>query len=487
MGCPVPRIVSRCLRPALALLLGVAAWAPRPVAAQAPARRTGATGAPVAVEPLTRDVLAQLVAVNTTVSTGSSTRAAQAMAARFRAAGWPAADITLTGAGPKSQNLVVRWRGRTRGKPVVFNAHLDVVEAPRLDWGSDPFVLTERDGYLYGRGVLDDKGPAAAIVAAMLVARRDGVVPERDVLLTLTAGEESGVENGVEWLLTQHSAVADAAYVLNLDSGGAELTNGGVRAFTVQAAEKVYVDFDLVASGPGGHSSVPDGETPVDRLARAVTRLTGATFPVRLNDVTRLFLERTGPLTAGPLGAAMTALARDPDDAGAQALLLRDPALAARLRTTCVTTMLRAGTAPNAIPQEAVGTVNCRMLPGEGQEVVRRRLRELVADSAVEVRVVSPATESGPSVVTAHVQELVRAALGSRYAATPIIPYMETGATDAIFFRNRGIDVFGVTGSFVPETDGMRMHGRDERIAVTALREMAQYTDRLLRAVAKTP
>ena len=451
-----------------------------------PAQPAAKAAASSAVETLARTILAELIAINTTSSTGSTTPAAQKLATRFRAAGFPAADVMVMGRGPRSQNVVVRWRGKTRAKPFVFNAHLDVVEAPKLDWETDPFALTEKAGYLYGRGVLDDKGPAAAIAAAFIVAKQQGLVPERDLVLALTAGEESDFENGVIWLLEKQRALVEAEYVLNLDAGGGDLTNGKVLAYALQAAEKVYLDVDLIAHGPGGHSSVPPIETPIDHLARALDKVGRYNFRVSLNPVMRSYFEKRAALTTGEMGAAMAAIARNPDDAKAQEKLLTDRGHAAHLRTTCIATMLRGGTAPNAIPQEVGATVNCRVMPGTSQDEILRTLRDVVADSSITIKVVNPMHPSAPSIPTPALMSLIERVVHAEHPGIPVIPYMEGGATDGLWFRNAGIPVFGVMGAFVEESDARRAHGKDERIPVAAFAEMARYSARLLAEVARS-
>lgn len=438
-------------------------------------------------EVLAKRVLAEMVATNTTADAGSTTPLVRTLAARFRAAGWPSADVVVAGAGARTQNLVVRWRGRSSASPILFNAHLDVVEVERAGWTTDPFRLVERDGYLYGRGVLDDKGPAAAAVAAFLVARRSGVIPTHDLILTLIAGEESGVENGVEWLYEHRPELVRSDVVINLDAGGGDMRDGKLTTFAVQGAEKAYLDIMLVAKGPGGHSSVPVGLSPIDHLAAAVTRLATHRFPVVVSPFVRMFLERAGPNTPGALGKAMQAVAARPDDAEALQVLLADPPTAARLRTTCITTILRAGTAPNAIPAEATANVNCRVLPGETEAEVLRSITQVIADSNITLRVDMPLTPSPASTMPAWLESVLADALGPRFGTVPLVPFMETGATDGVYSRNRNIPTFGVAGLFVPEDDLARMHGNDERLPATALTDMAQYTERLVRAIASRP
>jgi acetylornithine deacetylase/succinyl-diaminopimelate desuccinylase-like protein len=465
---------------ALATLIATASTGSAQGTPTAPARAASSSTLALA-----RELLAGIVAINTTHSEGATTPAAELLAARFRAAGFPAADVMVIGPNAKQRNLVVRFRGRDRSrKPVVFNSHLDVVEAPRLEWSTNPFRLTEKDGYLYGRGVLDDKGPAATMAAAWISAKRRGVVPERDLVLALTAGEETGEGNGVEWLLAKQRALVDAAFVINLDAGGGEIADGAVRAFSMEAAEKVYLDIELVARGPGGHSSVPGGETPIDVLARALGRLGRYQFPVKVNAVVRAFMEQRSKLTTGETSQAMAALARDPDDLAAQSTLARDRALNALLRTTCIATMLRGGTAPNAIPQEVGATVNCRILPGEPPDGTIATIKREIADTSISVRILSPAMPSPPSTPTAEILAIVVRALAGVALDVPIIPYMESGATDAIYFRNVGIPVYGIAGTFVAEEDIDRLHGRDERLSLSAFEMMVRYHESLLAAVA---
>lgn len=435
-------------------------------------------------ETLARTILAELVAINTTASTGSSTPAAKKLAARFVAAGFPLADVMVMGRGPKSQNVIVRWRGKTRAKPIVFNAHLDVVEAPRLDWATDPFVLTERDGYLYGRGVLDDKGPAASIAAAFIEAKRSGRVPERDLVLALTTGEESDIENGAIWLLEKQRKLVDAEYVVNLDAGGASMRNGKAEAFGIEAAEKVYMDLDMIARGAGGHSSVPPVQTPIDRLARALGNVGQYNFPIAVSPVMRSYLEKRALLTDGETGAAMAALARDPADAAAAATLTKDRRMNSLLRTTCVATILRGGTAPNAIPQEVAANVNCRVLPGTPQDDVIAALRAAVADTTITFVVTNPMHPSGPSMPAPAFTAMIERVLSAEHPGIPVIPYMETGATDGLWFRNAAVPVFGVNGFFIDDADARRMHGKDERISLLAFGELVRYTERLLAEVA---
>jgi acetylornithine deacetylase/succinyl-diaminopimelate desuccinylase-like protein len=310
------------------------------------------------------------------------------------------------------------------------------------------------------------------------------MVPARDLVLALTTGEESDIENGVIWLLERQRTLVDAEYVLNLDAGGADLRNGKVEAFGIEAAEKVYMDLDMIARGAGGHSSIPPVQTPIDHLARALEKVGQYNFPIAVNAVMRSYLEKRAPLAGGDVGAAMAVLARNPSDAAAAATLTKDRRMNSLLRTTCVATILRGGTAPNAIPQEVAANVNCRVLPGTPQADVLAALRSAVADSTIDFVVTNPMHPSGPSIPTPAVTAMIERVLSAEHPGIPVIPYMETGATDGLWFRNAGIPVFAVSGFFVEDADGQRAHGKDERIPVRAFGELVRYTVRLLAEVA---
>ena len=434
---------------------------------------------------LARSLLTEMIAARTTVE-GSTTPLVEALAARFRAAGVPAADVMILGAGERNRNLVVRLRGRDRAaQPRLFLAHLDVVGVDSAAWRTNPWALTERDGMLYGRGVQDDKGPAAALSAAFLDLVRGKVVPERDLILALTAGEESGEDNGVDWLVRNRPELVRAEFVVNADGGGGEVLDGRPVAFNVQAAEKVYLDLTLTARGPGGHSSLPAGPSPIDRLAGALDRVWRHTFPVRLTTVAQEYLRQRAALTGGEIGTAMAALARDPRDTAAAAVLSRSAQLNATLRTTCISTLLSGGTAPNAIPSAAEANVNCRIVPTDPPDSVRAVIQRLVAPFEVEVTVRWPATPSPPSVLPPTLRSALEATLRETVGAVPVIPYMEMGATDGVYLRNAGIPVFGIIGLFVTEDLVATAHANDERVPAAAYDGLVEFTRRLVERLAR--
>jgi len=434
-----------------------------------------------------RDIFEQLININTTGSSGSTTVAASAMAKRLSDAGFPAADVQVIGLeGSKNGNLVARFRGTGREKPILLLAHLDVVEAKREDWSMDPFTFVEQDGYFYGRGTQDIKDGAAILVATLLRLKQEGYRPNRDLILALTTGEEGGSDyNGVEWLLAHHRDLIDAAYVLNMDAGDPVILNGKRLMRPVQASEKVYVTFKLEVHNSGGHSSLPTKDNAIYRLAAALGRLSAYEFPAQLNEITRTFFQRMAGLQQGQLAADMAAVAAPTlDPAAIRRLSNVSPLYNAQLRTTCVATELSGGHAENALPQTATATVNCRMLPGTPSEEVQGTLSRVVADTAVKVGVATAATPSPPSPLTPAIMKPLEV-VTTRLWNIPVVPVMETGATDGLYLRNAGIPVYGVSGVFIDIND-IRAHGRDERIGVQNYYDGAEYIYQLVKAVSGT-
>jgi acetylornithine deacetylase/succinyl-diaminopimelate desuccinylase-like protein len=465
-------------------LLGVLLAAP--VTAQQPA--------PPSLAPhqrLAREVYRELIEINTADSVGSVTRAAEAMARRFRDAGFPARDVhLLVPAGkPTKGNLVVRYRGRggpSAGKPILLLAHLDVVAALRSDWTIDPFVLTERDGYFYGRGTGDDKAMAAIFVANLLRDRKNGWVPDRDVILALTADEEGGDANGVDFLIDHHRDLIDAAYALN-EGGGGSLRDGKPFLNSVQAAEKVYADFTLTARNRGGHSSVPRPDNAIYELVDALSRVARYEFPVQLNEVSRTFFERTAALETPETAGAMRAIVANPLDSAAAAVLARDARYNSMLRTTCVATRLSGGHAYNALPQTATANVNCRIVPTSNPREAREALARIVADTGIHITETIPLGDRGnavPSPLTAEIMDPVTSITREMFGQqVPVIPVMSTGATDGRRLRAAGIPTYGVSGLFGDPTDS-RAHGRDERMLVKSFFDGQEFLQRLVHRLA---
>ena len=413
------------------------------------------------------EVYKQLVEINTTDSTGDTTKAAEAMAAHLRSAGVPAADIFVGGPDPRKGNLVARIRGKsTARRPILLLAHLDVVEAKKEDWsnGLDPFRFTERDGYYYGRGTTDDKAMAAIFVANLVRMKREGLTPERDIILALTADEEGGDHNGVQWLLANQRKLVDAEYGLN-EGGGGQSKGGKKIANRVQASEKVYVDYTLEVTNKGGHSSQPQPDNAIYQLADALARIGKHSFPVKLNEVTRTYFERMAAVESGQTAADFKAIAQPAPDSAAMTRLSAVPLYNAMLRTTCVATMVDAGHALNALPQRATANINCRILPGENPDDVQKTLTTLINNPAVSIKPVDVARPSPPSPLTPEIMLAIQRITEEMWPGVPVIPVMSTGATDGLYFRQAGIPIYGVSGLF-GDMDDVRAHGRDERMGV---------------------
>lgn len=439
---------------------------------------------------LGRDLLKELIETNTTHASGSTTLAAERMAARLVGAGFPKSDVQIVGQAEKKRNLVARYRGKGTRKPILLIAHLDVVEAKRDDWSVDPFVLTEKDGYFYGRGTIDIKGAAATLVAAFVRLRQEQWVPDRDLILALTADEEGGDDNGIQWLLANRKDLIDAEYCLNVDSGGPELHGGSITALDVQAAEKVYASFTLTAKNAGGHSSLPRKDNAIYRLAASLQRVAAFDFPVVVTDVARAYFQKMAPLSKAD-GADMLAMTKQPPDAAAAVRLsAKSPFYNAILRTTCVATMLQGGHAENALPQTAQATVNCRILPGHDAAVVQQTLAKVIADKEIVIAPVAPVTPSPPSPLTPEVFAAIEAAARLTWPAAAkgtanvaIVPFMETGATDGLYLRNAGMPVYGTNG-IAYDPDDYRAHGKDERILVKSYDEGLEFAYQLIKASA---
>jgi acetylornithine deacetylase/succinyl-diaminopimelate desuccinylase-like protein len=430
-----------------------------------------------------RALFAELVGINTTHDHGSTTRAARAVAQRLLAAGFPAKDVVIAGPSPQRQNLVARLRGTGARPPILLLAHLDVVEARREDWSLDPFTLTEKDGYFYGRGTSDIKDMAAIFAQTLIRLKRERVPLDRDVILALTADEEGGDENGVQWLLAHRRPLIDATYVINGDGGDPSMHDGRVVARNVQAAEKVYTDLRLEVRNPGGHSSMPVKDNAIYRLAAALDRIAAYEFPMRLNEITRAYFSRAAASEPDTIAARMRMVGESGDTAAMRRLAAGSPWFNAVLRTTCVATRLEGGHANNALPQLAAANVNCRMLPDESPEHVLATIRRVVNDTAVQVTVTSPAVPSPPSPLVPEVLEPIDSITAAMWPGAAVVPSMETGATDGLFLRNAGIPVYGVSG--VPlDDDDIRAHARDERIRVEAFYGGLEFTYRLVRALA---
>ena len=434
---------------------------------------------------LARDIFRELIEINTTDSLGNTPRSARAMARRLLTAGFPAADVqVLIGPDAKHGNLVARYRGTgTGGKPIIVFAHMDVVPARRSDWSVDPFTFLEKDGYFYGRGTTDDKVGDAVLVADFIRLKRAGFKPSRDLIMVLT-GDEETLGSCIQWLVTKHRDLIDGAFALNTDAGGGVLRDGQRVLFAVQASEKVYATYVLEATDKGGHSSLPrPADNPVYRLAHFLERLAQYQFPVKLNEISRAFFQRSAAIETGELAENMRGVLKDPPDSGAVARLSAVPFYNSKLRTTCVATMLEAGHAENALPQSARVTVNCRILPGEPASEVEATLRRLAADDRITLRTLYAPIPSPPSPLTPEIMGPLERLVAEQFPKVPIVPIMEAGATDGLFLRNVGIPTYGVSAVFEEQND-VRAHGRDERIGVQSFYDALEFWYRMMQTYA---
>jgi acetylornithine deacetylase/succinyl-diaminopimelate desuccinylase-like protein len=447
---------------------------------------TAVAQTPKADQSMLREIYQQLVEINTTDSVGNNTQAAQAMAARLRAAGYPDADVQIlipTGA-PKKGNLVARLRGTGERRPLLLLAHLDVVEAKREDWTRDPFKLVEENGYFYGRGASDDKSMASVFVQEMIRLKREGFKPNRDIILALTSDEELGGSseyNGVEFLLRAHRNLVDAELALNEGGGGRVTADGKYERLHIQVSEKIYQDYRLQITNPGGHSSVPKPDNAIYQMSEALGKIAAFRFPMRLNEATRTFFDRLSPISPGQVGVDMKAILTNPPDAAAVERLSAIPDLNAQLRTTCVATMIDGGHAPNALPQRVRATVNCRILPDEQPAAVEKALAGVIG-KAISIAPIGRTTVSAGSPLKDDIMKPVEAVAAAMWPGVPVVPIMSAGGTDGRFLNNIGIRTYGVSGMFNPvETNA---HGLNERFRVAALFEGQEFLYRLTKMLA---
>src|SRR5580692_678956 len=417
-----------------------------------------------------------LIEINTTDSpAGNVTTATVARQKHFLAAGFPAEDVHLLGPDPRKQHLVVRMRaaGATTEKPVLFLCHIDVVQALRSDWHTDPFEFVEKDGYYYGRGTQDMKESDAALVATFLRLHREGYKPRRDLILALTADEEGGKFNGASWLVRQHRELVDAAYVINPDAGGVQLDHGRTIVADVEATEKVYSDFQVTATNRGGHSSLPRPDNSIYELTAALNKLAAFSFPFELNEVTRTYFANLAQKETGQTVADIHAILATPPDLEAAARLSAEPSFNSNFRTTCVATRLSGGHANNALPQTAQANVNCRIFPGHSPEEIREQLITVFGDEKLTVKYV---TDSGhvlekasdrkamdPPKPIPEVFEPLTRITQAIWPGVPVTPIMENGASDSIYFAWAGIPCYGYSAVALERGDE-RAHGQDERL-----------------------
>jgi len=434
-----------------------------------------------AQQQLALDIYKELVEINTVTETGDTGRAADAMAARLRAAGFTGADLQVFKPAPRKGNLVARLHGSGAKKPILLLAHMDVVAANPADWSVDPFRFTEKDGYYYGRGSGDDKYMAATFVANLIRYKQEGFRPDRDIILALDTDEETIDKDavGISWLIKNHRDLIDAEFALN-EGGGVGLKRGKPIRNSVQTSEKVTFSYTLGVTNKGGHSSVPSRDNAIYHLAEGLARLGKFEFPVDLNATTRQSFERAAELETPQAAADIrSALSATPDPA-ALARLSANPGYNAQLRTTCVATMLEGGHAYNALPQAARATVNCRIMPGEKVADIEATLKRVLADDQIAVTPIGQPVLSPPSPLDEGLLSTIEKTSAEFWPGTPVVPIMSAGGTDGMFLRNAGIPTYGHSG-LAGDVDDVRAHGKDERVAAKSFFEGGEYLYRLVK------
>ncbi|MDP9087376.1 MAG: M20/M25/M40 family metallo-hydrolase [Pseudomonadota bacterium] len=441
---------------------------------------------PATDQSLGREIFKELVEMNTTHQRGS-TEAAQAIQRRLLGAGFLASDVVVIAPSdrPAKANVVVRYHGKGSGTAVLFIAHLDVVDAKAEDWSVDPFKLTEKDGWFYGRGTMDMKDGDAALLETLIRLKREHFVPDRDVIAAFTADEEAGGDaNGPAFLLKEHRSLIDAGLVLSLDGGGGDYKNGQRHVFRVNTSEKVYVTYTLETTSPGGHGSLPGPDNAIYRLAEGLIRLEAHKFPVMLTATTRASFKRFADLDASPQSADMRAVANDPPDLAAADRLSQIVRLNAQLRTTCVATLISGGHAENALPQRAKATIQCRMMPGDTAEHIQSELTSTLSDAKIRVTLDAPPIVGRESPPDPKLFARLTRVVDSMWPGVPVVPTMATGFGDARQTTNAGMPTYDLGGRWMDQ-DENRAHGRDERIGVREFDESVEYTYRLVKEMSR--
>ncbi len=470
---PVPALLA-----ASALLLSASplAASAAPAASRVP---------PPADQALGRALLKELIEIDTQHDKGS-TVAANAVAARLRAAGFADADIAVLAPAdhPTKGNVVVRLRGQGKARPILYICHLDVVNARREDWTTDPFKLVEKDGWFYGRGTIDMKSQDAATLESVIRLKREGFKPKGDIIVAFTADEEAGGDaNGVDWLVKTHRDLVDAALVINPDGGEAGIKHGKKLYMGVQTSEKIYVTYGLEVTDKGGHSSRPTPANPIFHLSGALARLGAYRFPVHVTETARLYFAGRAKLESGQVAADMASMASGTPDPAAVERLSQNVETNIIFRTTCTATEISGGHAESALPQRARATIQCRVIPGEPLDGIRAQLIKVLDEPAIKVTDVYPGDASPESPPAPKLLKTIEAVKNSLWPDAVLLPLMSPGATDSAFTRLGGMPSYGVDASWDDLDDG-RAHGQDERISVTVFDEEVEFTYRLMKALA---
>ncbi|MCH7506863.1 MAG: M20/M25/M40 family metallo-hydrolase [Proteobacteria bacterium] len=432
----------------------------------------------------TLEIYTRIIGVESSKNLGNVPEVANYLADELLAAGFPEEDVEIVPLG-ETVSLIARYRGDgSSGKaPILLLGHMDVVEALAQDWERPPFELTRDDNYFYARGSLDNKFGVAQLTSTFIRLRKEGFVPNRDLIIAFSGDEESSMAT-TRMLAYERKDLAKAEFALNSDAGGGDLSaDGKPVAYLIQAAEKTYVTWEITAHNPGGHSSRPRPDNAIYELAHAITKIQGYQFPVRWNDMTLAFFQETGKQLGGELGSAMIHFADNPQDKAATDRLAIESSYVGTTRTTCVVTMLKAGHAENALPQSATATVNCRVFPGVPVVEIEALLKQVIGNDAIEFKQLEEATESPISELRLDVVAAVSKAVHTRYPDVKVIAYMESGGTDGMHFRKAGIPTWAVSGLFM-DPDEMYAHGLNERVPIKAFYDALDHWSIILRELA---
>ena len=436
---------------------------------------------PDADQRLAREIYKEMVESKSGFSTGSTTPIAGSVAARFKDAGFASSDIFVGGAIPTKANVVVRYHGTGQRKPILLLAHIDVVEARREDWSTDPFVFLEKDGYFYGRGTVDDKAQAAVWVATLLRFQREGYRPDRDLILALTADEEGGGPyNGVDWLLHHHRELIDAEFAINEGARGM-LVDGKRLEHHIGLAEKQFVNLRLEVRNKGGHSARPVPDNAIYHLAGALYRLSSFAFDFHLNDITREYFRQSAKGMSGAMARDMLLVAEGNREAMGRVAAAAPP-LNAMLRTTCVATQLEGGHASNALPQLAAANINCRLLPDDSVDRVVSELKKVIGDDQVTIAITTNEGASPASPLRPDIMRVFTRITDTLWPGVITVPAMSVGGTDGRYLRLAGIPTYGVQG-FFQDRDDVRAHGRDERMLVRSFYEGQTFLYEFVKAL----
>jgi carboxypeptidase PM20D1 len=432
----------------------------------------------------TLDIYRTIIEIDTSKRTGNTPKVAKYLADELIAAGFPPEDVEVVMM-PPTAALIARYRGNlnTGKKPILLLGHMDVVEANPEDWERPPFELTQDDKYFYARGAIDNKFGIAQLTSTFIRLKKEGFVPNRDLIIAFSGDEESGMLT-TRMLANDRPDLAEAEFALNSDAGGGALDkDGNAITYRIQAAEKTFATWELTFTNPGGHSSRPRSDNAIYDLSDAIRKIEAHRFPVRWSDMTRNYFRITGQNLGGELGAAMIRFADNPEDTAAADRLAREPSYVGTTRSTCVVTMLQAGHAENALPQSATATVNCRIFPGVAVAVFEETLKGVVGNPAAKWTLLTDAVESPISELREDVSAAVSKAVHGRYPDVPILAYMESGGTDGMHFRRAGIPTWAVSGAFM-NPDDMYAHGRNERVPIETFYDALDHWSIILRELA---